>query len=68
LNVSNDNGVRAVTRAEWDALLEQCKRVLGESAQARGDALQIRSEAVENRLLFARGRLERDEAALGERH
>lgn len=67
MSVDNDGGVRHVTRAEWDALLEQCKLARGRSAQVRGHALRTRSEVVESRLLFARGRLERDQAALAER-
>jgi hypothetical protein len=62
------DGVRPVTRAQRRDLLEQCKRVLGESAQVHGDARRTRSEAVASRLLFASGRFERDKTALGERH
>jgi hypothetical protein len=51
MSISKADGARHVTRAEWDALREQYRRVLGESAQLRAEARRAQSHAVEQRLL-----------------
>jgi hypothetical protein len=50
MSVNYADGMKHVTRAEWEALWEQCERVLADNAQIRDEALRAKSEAVEQRL------------------
>lgn len=61
MSVMNADGVTHVTSADWDALREQCSRVLAENADVRHQALEARSDAVEERLRSEANRLERGE-------
>lgn len=47
MNVDNGDGVRDITRAEWDALLALCNRVRADNGRIRDRALQARADAVE---------------------
>ena len=63
MNVNNGDGVRDITRAQWDALLARCEIARAENARVRDQALQAKSDAVEQRRRSEAGRLERDKAA-----
>jgi hypothetical protein len=62
MSVNDANGVRHVTRAEWNALREHFKRVRAENAQVCGAARQTVADAVECRLRLEDARLDRDNA------
>ena len=63
MNSTTGDGVRDITRAEWDALLALCNRVRADNGRIRDRALQARADAVEQRRRSEAGRFERDKAA-----
>ena len=60
MSVNTDDGVSHHTRADWDALRQQCARVLAECTDGCGQALRAQSEAVEHRLNSGANRFERE--------
>lgn len=68
MSVNTADGARHVTRADWEALREQCQRAMAESAQLRAEARQSQSHAVEQRLLRAEALASKRSRPAAEQH
>jgi hypothetical protein len=58
MRIVSTGAARHVTRAEWDALREQCERARAETARISREARRATSEAMEQRLRFEHVRLD----------